>query len=195
VDLGHFEERRNQKMKKASILTGLFILAILFSAWTPVQASAASGSTAAGDIPLVITNPLPKGVTVTIKNKNTSLTYYIPTGGLRTKTLPKGKYRYQYQGCLDKKYSGVLPYKNGQYVLDIKLCKMIELTIYNPFFDTYRSTMQGWVNYEINLKPKQYKTFEVAAGNYYLKYTCTPSNNNWEGKIRLKKDRFWVMCG
>jgi len=183
-------------MKKTALIALLLTLTSLFSAWTPAAASispAADATTATTDAQLTITNPLPKAVVVTLTGTN-NYTFNIQSSKTVDKTIAKGQYRYKYQGCLDKTYSGILSYKNGKYELDIQPCKMIKVKIVNPFFDTYNSTMKGWMNYKISVKPRHVNTFNIIADTYWLSYTCTPSNKNWEGKVRLHKNIMWIMC-
>lgn len=182
-------------MKKFPLLTLFITLAILCSAWSPAYASTGQAEGASGTAntaTLKITNPLPKATVVTLRGSN-DYTFTVPANQTVTKTISKGNYRYKYNGCLDKKYSGILPYENGLYTLDITLCKMITVRIINPFLDDYKSTMQGWINYEINVPARQIKSFEVIASVYWLDYTCG-SDQSWEGKVRLQKNITWVMC-
>lgn len=211
-------------MKKYTLFTLIFICSLLFSSWTTaaaatgeqasavstraaapvatdamvssassVTASAAVQAAASSGKTLTITNPLPKATTVTLSGAG-DYTIVVSANQTKTKTIPQGSYRYKYLGCLDKTYSGILKYKDGSYTLDIPACKMVTVRIINPFFETYTSTMSGWMNYNITVKPRHIESFEVVAGVYYLKYTCTPSNKGWEGKVRLKKNITWVMC-
>ena len=184
-------------MKKTTLLTFLIVLTVLFSAWSPAAASSAQSGTdaaaAGAGATLTITNPLPKATVVTLRGSN-NYTFTVSANQTVTKTIAVGAYRYKYQGCLGKTTSGILAYKNGKYELDIQPCKMITLKIVNPFFDTYTSTMKGWMNYQITVKPRHTEKFSVVAGTYFLSYTCTPSNKNWEGKVKLQKNILWIMC-
>jgi len=184
-------------MKKTTLLTFFIALTILFSAWTPAAASTGQAgtvaATAAASATLTITNPLPKATLVTLKGAN-NYTFTVSANQTIEKTIAKGSYRYKYQGCLGQTFSGILAYKNGEYTLDIKPCKMIKLKIVNPFFDTYSSTMKGWMNYQITVKPRHTETYSIVAGTYFLSYICTPSNKSWEGKVKLHKNMLWIMC-
>jgi hypothetical protein len=175
-------------MKKTTILTLLLALTLFLSAWTPAPASTESVTTGAT---LIITNPLPKATTVTLAGEN-NYTFNIQASQTKTFTIETGNYRYKYQGCLDKTYTGKLAYQNGKYELNIEPCKMITLKIINPFFDTYVSEMKGWMNYQITVKPRHTETFSIVAGPYWLSYTC--GDKGWEGKVKLRKDKLWVMC-
>jgi hypothetical protein len=180
-------------MKKTNLIALCLALTILLSAWTPAavstsQALAAATTTAAA---LTITNPLPKATVVTLTGAN-NYTLYIQANQTKNFTLETGAYHYKYQGCLDKTFSGKLAYQDGKYVLNIEPCKMINLKIINPFFDKYVSTMKGWMNYQITVKPRTTKSFSVVAGPYWLSYTC--GDKSWEGKVLLRKDKFWIMC-
>jgi hypothetical protein len=182
-------------MKKFPLLTLFIALAVLCSAWSPAYASSGQAETigaTADTATLKITNPLPKAAVVTLRGAN-DYTFTVPANQTVTKTIAKGSYRYKYNGCLDKKYAGILPYKDGVYMLDITPCKMITVRIINPFLDDYKSTMQGWINYDINVPARQIKSFSVIAGTYWLDYTCA-GDQGWEGKVRLKKNITWVMC-
>jgi hypothetical protein len=182
-------------MKKNTLLTLIIALAIFCSAWTPAAASTGQADTvvaaAATGVTLTIANPLPKATVVTLRGAN-DYTFTVPAGQTVTKTVAQGKYRYKYTGCLDKKASGILPYKEGEYTLDIKPCKMINLRIINPFATNYVSEMTGWINYKINVPAGTIKTFSIVAGRYWLSYTC--GSKGWEGKVKLLKNTTWPMC-
>ena len=181
-------------MKKFPLLTLLLTLAVLGSTWTPVSAATGQAMgivTAATTATLNITNPLPKATVVTLAGTN-DYTFTVPANQTIYKTIAKGSYRYKYTGCLNKKSSGILPYKDGVYELDITPCHMITLRIINPHLNDYKSTMRGWVNYDINVPARQIKSFNIVAGPYWLNYTC--ENDGWEGKVKLNKNITWVMC-
>lgn len=177
-------------MKKNTLITLLILFAIAASAWTPANAAASTTASSSGET-LTITNPMPKATVVTLRG-SADYTFTVPANQTITKTIPKGSYRYKYLGCQDKTFSGILPYKNGSYVLDIKPCKVINLHIFSPFATDYISTLKGWMNYQLNVRAGQWETFNVVAGTYYLKYTC--GTKSWEGKVRLQKNILWVMC-
>jgi len=175
-------------MKKTLLFTIFLALTLLLSAWT---AATDTTTTTTSGVTLTITNPLPKSTTVTLTGENT-YTFNLQANQTKNYTIGKGTYRYKYQGCLNKTFSGKLVYQNGKYTLNIEPCKMITLKIINPFFDTYVSEMKGWMNYQITVKPRHTETFSIVAGTYWLSYTC--GNKSWQGKVKLRKDKFWVMC-
>lgn len=175
-------------MKKNTFLPLILLLSMLLSAWSPAPAAA---SAAASGETLTITNPIPKAVVVTLRGSK-DYTFTVPANQTVVKTIDQGKYRYKYQGCLDKTYAGILADKNGKFVLDIKPCKMIRLSIFNPFFTDYTSTLKGWMDYQLDVRAGQWEDFQIVAGPYWLSYTC--GTKHWEGKVRLQKNILWVMC-
>jgi hypothetical protein len=181
-------------MKKFPLLTVFILLAILYSAWTP--AAAASGqaetATAGSGVTLTISNPLPKATVVTLRGSD-DYTFTVPANQTVTKTIEQGKYRYKYNGCLDKKASGILTYKDGKYELDIPACKTVKVRIINPYAADFTSTMNGWVNYNINVPAGTIKIFDVIAGRYLLSYTCS-NGYSWSGKVKLSRNVTWAMC-
>jgi hypothetical protein len=184
-------------MKKPTILALFLTLTILLSSWTPIAASTGqaqadtAATTGTAGVTLTITNPMPKATVVTLTGAN-HYTFNVLAGQTRIQTINQGDYRYKYQGCLDKIVSGQLDYKDGKYELNIQPCKMVNLTIINPFFDTYVSEMKGWMNYQITVKARHTKTFSIVAGPYWLSYTC--DGKSWTGKVKLRKDKVWIMC-
>jgi hypothetical protein len=174
-------------MKKTSIITLLVTFALILSAWAPAAASSASSGAT-----LTITNPLPKATVVTLTGAG-NYTFTISANQTVTTSIPVGNYRYKYNGCLDKKMSGILPYKNGKYALAIPACKTVYLVIYTPYSVNFTGELKGWMNYSLRVRGDSLKYFDAVAGTYYLSYDCS-NGYHWEGKVRLSKNKFWPMC-
>lgn len=149
-------------MKKRSLAAIILVLALVLAAWVPGQTISA----AATQMTLTITNPMPKGTTVTLSGPR-SYTISVGPGGSVSQAIDAGKYKYSYAGCLGKVKTGNLKSKGGTASLAIPACKMANWVLYNS--DSSQSvtlTLRGWVNYSETIGPKQVKVVSWVAGSY-----------------------------
>lgn len=142
-------------------------------------------------ITLTITNPLPKATTVTLTGTK-PYTFNVPQGATITKTLEPGKYKYAYNGCLNKAKKGNLKVKAGKADLKIPACKMATWTFFNAD-DTHGFTLRlnGWVDYSVSIGPGQIKQVSWVADTYQATHNWCGKTDTFTWKVKGKKS--WVI--
>jgi hypothetical protein len=184
-------------MNKKTLLIVSLVLTLLVTSWSPtgVTTSWASGldspALASTPIALTITNPLPKAVTITLQGKK-SYTIMVPQGGTVTKTIEAGKYKYSYQGCLNKPKKGNLKVKRALATLKISPCKMATWSFYNADkYQPYTLRLDGWVDYNITVGPGQVLRFSFVADTYTATSRACGKTYNYTWKVKGKKA--WII--
>jgi hypothetical protein len=113
------------KIKLACILTAVCVLLVAgFPATNSIyispspQAAAAAGT----NVPLVITNPMPKSTVLTLTGSS-NMTIYVGAGQTVNKSIPKAIYKFTYAGCQGSRYlfsSRNLVWRNVQSYMEVK---------------------------------------------------------------------------
>ncbi len=184
-------------MNKTRVLLVSLALILLATSWSP--GAGASAWAAAPDAPalasvpitLKITNPLPKATTVTLSGTK-PYTFNVPQGATITKTLAPGKYKFVYQGCLNKAKKGNLKVKGATAEIKITPCKMATWSFYNADdTHTFNLRLNGWVDYSVSIGPGQIKQCSWVADNYQATYNWCSKSYNATWKVKGKKS--WVI--
>lgn len=171
------------------------VFALSFQAPGIVTASRAAElpatAPAAAPITLTITNPLPKATTVSLSGTK-SYTFYLPAGTTLTKTIDPGKYKFSYQGCLNKAKQGKLKVKKAGATLNIAACKMATWYFYNADDSMpYTLNLKGWMNYSITVNPHQALRFSWVADTYQAIGRACGKTYNFTLKVKGKKA--WIV--
>jgi hypothetical protein len=181
-------------IKLLSILL-VFVFVAAFQAPAMVPAARAAGTAdlaAAGSpIALTITNPLPKATTVTLTGPK-SYTFAVPKGATITKNIEAGKYKYSYQGCLNKAKKGNLKVKGTTAALKIPPCKMAIWSWYNED-DSKPATIKlsGWVSYSVTIGPGQVQTVSWVADTY--QFTLTACGKTFNERVKVQGKKSWII--
>jgi hypothetical protein len=184
-------------MTKTSFVT-IFLLTAFVVAFqapamlTTTRAAELPAETAAGSpIALTITNPLPKATTVILSGAK-AYTINVPQGATITKTIDPGKYKYSYQGCLNKAKKGNLKTKGATATLKIAPCKMATWVFYNADkSQPYTLRLNGWVDYNITVGPGQVLRFSFVADTYQATERACGETYNFTWKVNGKKS--WII--
>jgi hypothetical protein len=180
-------------MKKTRYLIITLVLMLLVTSWSPelVTTGWAAPALASNPITLTITNPLPKATVVTLTGTK-AYTISVPQGATITKTIEAGKYKYSYQGCLNKAKKGNLKVKGATAALKIAPCKMATWVWYNAD-DSRPATirLKGWVNYSVSVGPGQVLSFSWVADTYQATFVACGETYNETWKVKGKKS--WII--
>ena len=172
-------------------------LLLVVTSWTPALAKTnrvaelQSATAASTSITLTITNPLPKATTVTLTGTK-AYTINVPQGATITKTIDPGKYKFSYQGCLNKAKKGSLKVKRATATLKIPPCKMATWIWYNED-DSKPATirLRGWMNYSVTIGPGQVMSFSWVADKYQA--TLTACGKTYDGTWKVKGKKSWII--
>jgi len=178
---------------KSLFVVAVFLLALRAPAMvTPGRAAElATSVSASGPVTLTITNPLPKATTVTLTGTK-PYTINVPQGATITKTIDPGKYKYSYQGCLNKAKKGNLKVKGAIATLKIAPCKMANWVFYNADDSTpYTLRLNGWVDYYVTVGPGQILRFSWVADTYQATEKACGDTYNFTWKVKGKKS--WIV--
>jgi len=183
---------KNLKLKTL-LLVLVFVVALQAPAMvTPGRAAELPTSvSASGPVTLTITNPLPKATTVILTGTK-PYTINVPQGATITKTIDPGKYKYSYQGCLNKAKKGNLKVKGATATLKIAPCKMATWTWYNAD-DSKPATirLKGWVNYSVTVGPGQILSFSWVADKY--QFTLVACGKTYNETLNVKGKKSWIV--
>jgi hypothetical protein len=154
-------------------------------------AELATEASAKGPVTLTITNPLPKATTVILTGTK-PYTINVPQGATITKTIDPGKYKYSYQGCLNKAKKGNLKVKGATATLKIAPCKMANWVFYNADDSTpYTLRLNGWVDYYVTVGPGQVLRFSWVTDTYQATEGWCGETDNFTLKVKGKKS--WII--
>jgi len=188
------EENAMKNPKFISLfVVAAFLLAFRAPAMvTPGQAAELlTSASASAPVTLTITNPLPKATTVTLTGAK-PYTINVPQGATITKTIDPGKYKYSYQGCLNKAKKGNLKVKGATAALKIAPCKMAMWSFYNSDKShPYRLRLNGWVDYSVTVNPGQLVQFSWVTDNYQATENWCGKTYNFTWKVKGKKG--WII--
>jgi len=107
TELSRINRMEEKAMTKTRIVTIILLTAFVVAFQAPAMftttraAELPATEAAVSSITLTITNPLPKATTVTLTGKK-SYTINVQQGATITRTIDPGKYKFSYQGCLNK---------------------------------------------------------------------------------------------
>ena len=184
-------------MKKIKVISLLVAIFVLLSIWVPATNSIypalnpREAAAAGTNVPLVITNPLPKATVVTLTGP-TVMSINVAAGQTVNKSIPKASYKYAYSGCLGKKVMGPLKYKSGQYTIPIKPCKMATMTFLNlDSSHSYSLKMKGWMSYNTTVGPNQMKVVQFVADVYDI--TENICGNTYSARVKVSGKRLIVL--
>lgn len=178
---------------KALFVVLVFVVALPMPAMvTPGQAAELPAlASASGPVTLTITNPLPKVTTVTLTGTK-PYTINVPQGATITKTIEAGKYKYSYQGCLNKAKKGNLKVKGATAALKIAPCKMATWSFYNSDKShPYTLRLNGWVDYSVTVSPGQLVQFSWVTDDYQATENWCGKTYNFTWKVKGKKG--WII--
>lgn len=184
-------------MTKTRIVTIILLTAFVVAFQAPAMltttraAELPATEAAVSSITLTITNPLPKATTVTLTGKK-SYTINVQQGATITRTIDPGKYKFSYQGCLNKAKKGNLKVKKVTATLKIAPCKMATWIWYNAD-DSRPATirLKGWVNYSVTVGPGQVLAFSWVADTYQATIVACGKTINETWKVKGKKS--WII--
>jgi hypothetical protein len=175
------------------LLVFVFVAALQAPVMLPAARAAGTADLAAAGSPiaLTITNPLPKATTVTLAGPK-SYTITVPQGGTITKNIEAGKYKFSYQGCLNKAKKGNLKVKGATAALKIIPCKMATWSFFNAD-DTKPATMRlsGWVNYSVTVGPGQVQAVSWVADTY--QFTLIACGKTYNEKVKVQGKKSWII--
>ena len=184
-------------MNKIRFLNIAVVLVLMVTCWSPAFAKTGltskqeSTASAGTSISLTITNPLPKATTVTLTGTK-AYAINVPKGATVTKTIDPGKYKYSYQGCLNKPKKGNLKVKGTAAALKITPCKMATWIWYNADDSKPASIrLKGWMNYSVTIGPGQVVSFSWVADNYQA--TLTACGKTYNDTLKVKGKKSWII--
>jgi hypothetical protein len=183
--------KNTKLLMKILVLLSLVVFQVPGMAAPGLAAGEESSATATATIALTITNPLPKATTVTLSGPR-SYTLYVPAGATITQNIDAGKYKYGYSGCLGKVKKGNLKLKKTTATLKIAACKMANWSFYNEDAATpVTITMKGWMNYSVNIGPRQRVRVSWVADKYQATMHACGEIHNFPWKVSGKK--WWII--
>ena len=184
-------------MKNLKFKTLFFVLVFVVALKAPAMVTPGQAAelpalaSASGPVTLTITNPLPKATTVTLTGTK-PYTINVPQGATITKTIDPGKYKYSYQGCLNKAKKGNLKVKGATAALKIAPCKMAMWSFYNSDKShPYTLRLNGWVDYSVTVSPGQLVRFSWVTDNYQATENWCGKTYNFTWKVKGKKG--WII--
>lgn len=179
-----------RSLAKRSVLAIFIVLALVLAAWAPEQTISA----AATQMTLTITNPMPKGTTITLSGPR-SYNISVGPGGSVSQLIDAGKYKYSYAGCLGKVKTGNLKSKGATASLAIPPCKMATWVFFNPDkSQPVTITLRGWVNYSETVGPGQIKAYSWVAGNYQMTIRRCGKSSTFPVNVKGKKSWVFYTC-
>jgi len=185
---------------KFKILISFIIAALLFSAWTPVEASwnpanATATAQAAGTMQLVVNNKTGESFKLVLKGPATYNWNLKP--GKETFSVAPGKYKYTYKACGGTEKKGTVEVKKNNQTLVLAVCKqknasggMANIPIQNNTGGTVTLNLTGPATYHFSLAPGR-STISVLKGTYsYTAWGCGGASIS--GTKNLKGKNLWT---